>query len=74
MVSGNRQVNLTRKGTAMKNVPVVGLVERDEVRDLPELSEELRVALSDVAVTAREGLLAMSVGVGPAGDGRVDGG
>ncbi len=61
MVSGNRQVNLSRKGTAVENVPVVGLVERDEVRALPELSEEVRVALRDVAVTAREGHLAMSV-------------
>jgi putative transposase len=64
MVSGVHQDNLTRRGTAVKNVPVVGLVERDDAGDLPELSEELRVALSDVAATAREGLLAMSVGVG----------
>ena len=48
----------------MKNVPVVRLVARDDAENLPELSEELRVALSDVAATAREGLLAMSVGVG----------
>jgi putative transposase len=48
----------------MKNVPVVRLVERDDAVESPELSEELRVALSDVAATAREGLLAMSVGVG----------
>lgn len=48
----------------MKNVPVVRLVERDDAVELPELSEELRVALSDVVATAREGLLAMSVGVG----------
>jgi putative transposase len=48
----------------MKNVPVVGLVGRDDARELPELAEELRVALSDVAGAAREGLLAMSVGVG----------
>jgi putative transposase len=67
MVSGNRQVNLSRNGTAVKNVPVVRVVERDEVKELPELSElseELRVALSDVAGAVREGLLAMSVGVG----------
>ena len=48
----------------MKNVPVVRLVERDEAEDLPELSEELRVALVEIAGVAREGLLAMSVSVG----------
>jgi transposase-like protein len=48
----------------VKNVPVVRVVERDDAVELPELSEELRVALGDVAATAREGLLAMSVGVG----------
>ena len=48
----------------MKNVPVVRVVERDDAKDLPELSEELRAALVEVAETAREGLLAMSVGVG----------
>ena len=48
----------------MKKVSAVRLVERDEAEALPELSEELRVALADVAETAREGLLAMSVGVG----------
>jgi putative transposase len=48
----------------MKKVSAVRLVERDEAEALPGLSEELRVALSDIAGTAREGLLAMSVGVG----------
>lgn len=48
----------------MKNVPVVRVVERDEAEDLPELSEELRGSLADIARVAREGLLAMSVGVG----------
>jgi putative transposase len=47
-----------------KNVPVVRLVDRDEAAELPELSEELRVALTDVVGAAREGLLAMSVGIG----------
>jgi len=42
----------------------VGVVERDDAPELPELSEELRVALADVGSVAREGLLAMSVGVG----------
>jgi putative transposase len=48
----------------MKNVSVVRLVGRDEAGEVSELSEELRVALSDVAEMAREGLLAMSVSVG----------
>jgi hypothetical protein len=30
MVSGVHQDNLTGRGTAVKNVPVVGLVERDD--------------------------------------------
>jgi putative transposase len=47
-----------------KNVPVVRLVDRDEAAELPELSEELRAALTEVVGAAREGLLAMSVGVG----------
>jgi DNA topoisomerase VI subunit B len=33
----------------VKNVPVVRLVERDEVEDVPEVSEELRLALVEVA-------------------------
>jgi len=48
----------------MKNVPGVRLVERDDAQDLPEFSSEVRVALSEVASATREGLLAMSVGVG----------
>ncbi len=44
-----------------KNVPAVRLVERDEAS---ELSEKLRLASSEVAGVAREGLLAMSVSVG----------
>jgi putative transposase len=48
----------------MKKVSAVGLVERDEAEAQPGLSGELRVALSDIAGAAREGLLAMSVGVG----------
>jgi putative transposase len=42
----------------------VCLVERDEAPELPELSEELRLQLAEVAGAAREGLLAMSVAVG----------
>ena len=47
-----------------KTVPVVRLVDRDEAAELPGLSEELRDALSEVVGAAREGLLAMSVGIG----------
>lgn len=47
-----------------KNVPALRLVDRDEAPQLPELSGELRLALTEVAGAAREGLLAMSVGVG----------
>ena len=36
----------------------------EDVADVPELSDEVRVALSDIAGVAREGLLAMSVAVG----------
>ena len=44
-----------------KNVPALRVVERD---DAAELSEGLRLALTEVVGVAREGLLAMSVGVG----------
>ena len=47
-----------------KNVPALRLVDRDDAPQLPELSDELRLALDDVAGAAREGLLAMSVAVG----------
>lgn len=40
--------------------------------ELTELSEELRLQLNEVARAAREGLFAMSVAVGPAGDDRDD--
>ncbi len=44
-----------------KTVPTLRPVDDDEV---PELTAELQLAMSDVAALAREGLLAMSVGVG----------
>jgi putative transposase len=47
-----------------KNVAVLRVVDRDDVAELPELSDALRFALADVVGAAREGLLAMSVGVG----------
>lgn len=48
----------------MKKVPAVRLAEREDVAQLPDLPEELRVAMTGVAAAAREGLLAMSVAVG----------
>jgi putative transposase len=48
----------------MSKVADVRVVERENAVDLPEVSDELRVALTDIAATAREGLLAMSVAVG----------
>src|SRR5579859_4076837 len=47
-----------------KNVAALRLVDRDEACELPELSEELRLAFGEIAGAAREGLLAMSVAVG----------
>ena len=44
-----------------KNLPAVRLIDRDEAPELPELSEEMRIAFAEVADSAREGLLAMSV-------------
>jgi hypothetical protein len=49
---------------ATKNLPAVRVVDRDEVAQLPELSDELRRAFTELAGVAREGLLAMSVSVG----------
>jgi putative transposase len=48
----------------VKKVPAVRLVERDLAAELGELPDELRLAMTDVAAAAREGLLAMSVAVG----------
>jgi putative transposase len=48
----------------VKKVPAVGPVERDLAPGLSELPDELRLAMTDVAAAAREGLLAMSVAVG----------
>jgi putative transposase len=47
-----------------KNVPALRVVEREDAPELPELSEELRLAFGEIAGAAREGLLAMSVAVG----------
>jgi hypothetical protein len=41
-----------------------GLVKREDAQALSELPDELRVAVTEIAAAAREGLLAMSVAVG----------
>ena len=48
----------------MSKVTDVRVVDSEQAAGLPELSDELRVALTDIAGVAREGLLAMSVAVG----------
>jgi putative transposase len=48
----------------MSKVTDVRVVDGQDAAELPELSDELRVALTDIAGVAREGLLAMSVAVG----------
>ncbi len=52
----------------MKTVPKLRVVAHDDAPgiDLPDLPEEVRVALADVAGVAREGLLALSVAAGMA--------
>jgi transposase-like protein len=47
-----------------KNVVALRVVERDEAIEMPELPQEMRLALTEVVGMAREGLLAMSVGMG----------
>lgn len=47
----------------MKKLPV-RLVEREDAALLDGLPDELRLAMADMAMAAREGLLAMSVAVG----------
>ena len=52
----------------MKTVPKLRVVAHDDAPgiDLPDLPEEVRLALADVAGVAREGLLALSVAAGMA--------
>jgi putative transposase len=47
----------------MQKLPV-RLADREDAAHLAELPEELRLAMADIASSAREGLLAMSVAVG----------
>jgi transposase-like protein len=48
----------------MKTVQTVRLADPSDPAALPELPEEVRLALTDIAGAAREGLLAMSVAAG----------
>ena len=50
----------------MKTVPTVGLADTIDVVALPDLPEEIRLAMTDIAGAAREGLMAMSVAAGMA--------
>jgi putative transposase len=47
-----------------KNVTALRVIERDAAKEPPELSRELVQRLGELAGTAREGLLALSVSVG----------
>jgi hypothetical protein len=48
----------------MKTVPTVRLADAADAVGLPDLPEEVRLAMADIAGAAREGLLAMSVAAG----------
>ena len=50
----------------MKTVPTVRLADTIDVAALPDLPEEIRLAMTDIAGAAREGLMAMSVAAGMA--------
>jgi len=50
----------------VKTVPTVGLADTIAVVALPDLPEEIRLAMTDIAGAAREGLMAMSVAAGMA--------
>jgi transposase-like protein len=48
----------------MKTVPTVRLADTTDAAALPDLAEEIQLALADIAGAAREGLMAMSVAAG----------
>src|SRR5258708_33501135 len=48
----------------MKTVPTVRLADTTDAVVLPDLPEEIQLALAGIAGAAREGLLAMSVAAG----------
>jgi transposase-like protein len=50
----------------MKTVPTVRLADTTDAAALPDLPEEIQLAMTDIAGAAREGLLAMSVAAGMA--------
>ena len=50
----------------MKTVPTVRLADTADAVVLPDLPEEIQLAMADIAGAAREGLLAMSVAAGMA--------
>jgi putative transposase len=50
----------------MKTVPTVRLADCSDTAGLPDLPEELRLAMTDIVGAARDGLLAMSVAAGMA--------
>src|ERR1700758_3946617 len=50
----------------MKTVPTVRLADTTDAATLPDLPEEIVLAMTDIADAAREGLMAMSVAAGMA--------
>jgi putative transposase len=48
----------------MKTVPTVRLADTPDAAALPDLPDEIQLALTDIAGAAREGLMAMSVAAG----------
>ena len=50
----------------MKTVPTVRLADTTDAATLPDLPEEIALAMTDIAGAAREGLMAMSVAAGMA--------
>src|SRR4029450_4582612 len=48
----------------MKTVPTVRLADTPDAAALPDLPDEIQLALTDIAGGAREGLMAMSVAPG----------
>ena len=50
----------------MKTLPTVRLADASNAAGLPDLPEEIQLAMTDIAGAAREGLLAMSVAAGMA--------
>ena len=60
-MSGNRQVALTTKGTAVLNIYQNKTVETSPT---PVMPAEVLVSLGEIAESAKEGLLALAVGAG----------